>query len=343
MRVVVTGGAGYIGSHAALRLLARGDEALIIDDLRRGHAGAVRALERLAPGRVRFERLDVRDAAAVHAAVAGMRADAVLHVAALAYVRESVERALEYYDVNVGGTASVVRAAVEAGVERFVLSSSCAVYGAPHPVLIPIDESCPLSPINPYGASKAFAERVLQDGAAGVPMRWMALRYFNVAGADPEGVLGEDHRPETHLIPLALQCALGKRPHVEVLGDDFGTPDGTCVRDFIHVEEVVDAHLRALDALAEPGAVPPGGGRVYNVGAGAGVSVNEALEAARRITGRPIPVVVRPRHPADPPTLIASAALIERELGWRARVRDVGMMIEHAWRWMREHPRGYPD
>lgn len=341
MRVLVTGGAGYIGSHACRRLLADGHDVVIVDDFSRGRVEAVERLRSL-PG-VSHARLEahvgrVGDRDTLARALRGGGVDAVLHFAAMAYVRESMERPLAYYEANTAQAPALIEAAHEAGVRRFVLSSTCATYGAPSPELIPIREECPQSPINPYGWSKLFIERMLQDyraaegdGAMGVAI----LRYFNVAGCDRTGLLGEDHDPETHIVPLLLQTALGLRSSFTILGTDHATPDGTCVRDFIHVEDLVDAHIAALEALR------PGDLRTYNLGIGRGFSVREVIASVERVTGRMVRVVEAARHPGDPPTLFCDPSKIERELDWRASIRELDEIVRSAWEWLRRHPGGY--
>jgi len=329
MNVLVTGGAGYVGSHAVRRLLREGVRVAVVDDLSRGHRAAV-------PPDVPLHVADLRDTAAVRRVLERERTDAVMHFAALAYVGESVAEPLRYYGVNVAGSLGLLRAMEEAGVRRLVFSSTCATYGEPE--TLPITEHTPQRPINPYGRSKRMVEEVLADHAATRPdFAYAALRYFNVAGAAEDGSLGEDHRPETHLIPLLLRQALGAGEPVTVHGGDYLTPDGTCVRDYIHVEDLVDAHVAVL------GALQPGDRRAYNLGTGRGASVREVVEAARCVTGAALPVRVGPRRPGDPAVLYADPSLIERELGWRARVREVEEMIASAWRWMRAHPHGYGD
>lgn len=343
MRVLVTGGAGYIGSHACKRLLAAGHSVLVIDNLSRGHARAIELLHATLPAdsaRLQFHRGDVGDAALLARVLTPGAVDAVLHFAALAYVRESVELPTEYYAANTAPAPALISAAHRAGVRRFVFSSTCATYGAPADEAMPIDEDCPQRPINPYGWSKLFVERMLKDYAAarvshGDGMGIAILRYFNVAGCDRSGALGEDHRPETHIIPLLLQTALGQRKSFTLLGENHATPDGACVRDFIHVEDLVDAHIAALSALR------PGDLRTYNLGIGRGFSLREVIASAQRVTGRPILVEVGPSHPGDPPTLYCSPGRIERELGWRASIRELDEIVASAWKWFQSNPDGY--
>ncbi len=334
MATLVTGGAGYIGSHAALRLLREGERVVVLDNLSRGHAGAIEAVSSAAAG-LTFVRGDVGDRGLVDRVLEEHGIDAVLHFAALAYVGESVEKPLLYYRNNSSAALVLIEACVARGVGRFVFSSTCATYGEPDRV--PIVETCPQSPINPYGRSKLHVEHMLRDAAraSGGRFAFAALRYFNVAGCDRTGLLGEHHEPETHLVPVVLQAALGQRDHVAIFGTDYPTPDGTCIRDYIHVEDLVDAHVRVLGALG------PGEARAYNLGIGRGVSVREMIEAARRVTGREIRVKEGPRREGDPARLFADPGLIRNELGWSASITGLEAIIESAWRWFRDHPRGY--
>ncbi len=329
MRVLVTGGAGYIGSHAVQRLLGGGHDVAVLDNLYRGHRAAV-------PEAAAFYPVDLRDTPAVEAALRAHRAECVMHFAALAYVGESVHDPLGYYDNNTAGSLSLLRAMDAAGVRRLVFSSTCATYGEPRD--LPITEETPQRPINPYGRSKLLVEQILLDYAAAAPeFAFAALRYFNVAGSALDGSIGEDHTPETHLIPVLLLAALGKRPGITIFGDDYDTPDGTCIRDYIHVVDLVDAHAVVLEALQ------PGDRRFYNLGIGRGLSVLEMLEAARRVTGCEIGAARGPRREGDPPALYADAGKIHRELGWKARITEVETMIGSAWEWFRRHPDGYGD
>jgi UDP-glucose-4-epimerase GalE len=344
---VVTGGAGYIGSHAAMRLLDLGHRVTVLDSLARGHRGAVAALAAAGAGRFRFEETDLRDTARVSEILQAAPVDAVLHFAALAYVGESVEEPLAYYACNTGGGLSLLVAMREAGVRRIIFSSTCATYGEPDAAHIPISEGVPQRPINPYGRSKLHFEEILRDEAArpsvesarcgDAPLGAVALRYFNVAGCDARGRLGEDHRPESHLIPIALEVALGKRDGMRIFGEDYPTPDGTCIRDYVHVEDLVDAHVAAL------GAIEPGRVRAWNIGIGRGYSVREVLEACRRVTGHPIPAAIAPRRAGDPPVLFADATAARRELGFAPRWTDLDETVRSAWTWMRAHPSGYAD
>jgi UDP-glucose-4-epimerase GalE len=334
MNVLVTGGAGYIGSHAVKRLAAAGHQVVVLDNLYRGHAQAVAAIERAVGKKIPFEQIDLRHTEALVNALTHHRIDAVMHFAALAYVGESVNEPLTYYDNNTAGSISLLRAIDAAGVNRLVFSSTCATYG--EPTQMPIVETTPQAPINPYGWSKLFVERLLKDYAkSNHDFAFAALRYFNVAGSAADGSIGEDHTPETHLIPVLLNVALGKVPKVTVFGNDYDTPDGTCIRDYIHVEDLVDAHAVVLEALQD------GEQRFYNLGIGEGQTVMQVIEAARKVTGHHIPAEIGPRRPGDPPQLYANADKIKRELGWSAKVRDLHTMIDTAWGWFRNHPDGY--
>jgi len=343
MRVLVTGGAGYIGSHAVKLLLREGHDVVVVDDLSRGHAEAIDALRKIdgvTPERLAFEACDIADRERVAGLLKTHGVKTVMHFAALAYVGESVQQPLRYHRVNTAGALALLEACEGAGVERFIFSSTCATFGEPPADRIPIREDCPQRPINPYGAAKLAFERILSDyadccAAQGRPFSYAALRYFNVAGSDPEGLIGEDHDPETHLIPVILQAALGQRDGVTIFGTDYATPDGTCVRDYIHVEDLVDAHAAVMNALE------PGDRRFYNLGIGRGYSVREIVEATKRVTGRDFAVKEGDRRPGDPPTLYAAPEKIGAELGWKARFTDIEEIIATAWRWFEAHPRGY--
>jgi UDP-glucose 4-epimerase len=329
MNILVTGGAGYIGSHAVQRLVRDGHHVAVVDNLYRGHRAAV-------PAEAAFYEADLRDTQTMRDVLRRERIEGVLHFAALAYVGESVHDPLGYYDNNSAGSLSLLRAMEAEEVERLVFSSTCATYGEPE--ALPIHEGLPQHPINPYGRSKLVVEYVLKDYAAARPgFAFAALRYFNVAGCALDGSIGEDHTPESHLIPLVLLAALGRRPALTIFGDDYDTPDGTCIRDYIHVVDLVDAHVAVLNALQ------PGDQRFYNLGIGKGISVREIIDAARRVTGREIPVQVGPRRAGDPAVLYADAGKIARELGWRAQLTDLDAIIETAWRWFQAHPDGYGD
>ena len=323
MNVLVTGGAGYIGSVIAARLLARGHDVTVFDDLSRGHRAAVPTGARLVIG-------DVRDEAAVLAALTSCGGDGIVHMAALAEVAESVAKPELYDAVNAGGTASVARAALRAGVRRLVFSSTAAVYGEPDEV--PIPESASLRPSSPYGQSKLDGERALAAAAARSNGRLgvVALRYFNACGAD--GECGEDHDPESHLVPLALRAARAGA-ELQVFGDDYATADGTCVRDYVHVVDLAAAHVAALELL-------PAAAGAYNLGTGRGDSVLQVLDAARRASGLPLRWRVGPRRAGDPARLVASNELAGSQLGWRPE-RTLSDAVNDAWAWMCTHPTGY--
>lgn len=325
MRVLVTGGAGYIGSVASAALVERGDDVLVVDNLWRGHLPAV-------PDGADFLRLDLRDRPAVDSAFREFRPDAVLHFAAATLVPESVREPLLYFETNVVGSLNVIRAMLDSGTERIVFSSTAAVYGAPE--RLPIVEADAGRPINPYGESKYAVERMLAAAGNAHGLAWAALRYFNVAGAT--ATLGEDHDPETHVIPVALQVARGERPAFGIYGDDFPTPDGTAIRDYVHVVDLADAHLRALDRLDEPlGAM--------NLGTRDGVSVRQIIAAVERVTGSPLPVRIEPRREGDPPALVADSSRAREVLGWEPHHSTVDEMVSSAWSWMTRHPQGYAD
>jgi len=314
----VTGGAGYIGSHACRALAAAGHQPVVLDNLSTGHRCAVQ----WGP----FVHGDIRNAAAVAAALREHRIEAVMHFAALAYVGQSVEDPNAYYEVNVGGLLSVLAAMNATRVRKIVFSSTCAVYGAPD--MVPITESTACAPINPYGRSKLMCEHILTDHAAAYGIGSVALRYFNAAGASADGAIGESHDPETHLVPLVLRAAAGLLPHVTVMGTDYSTPDGSCIRDYVHVEDLADAHLAAL-RHCRPGRFLP-----INLGTGSGVSVFEIISAARAVTGRDIPVLAGERRHGDPAILVADAARANAMLGWQARRSGLPDMIGTAWNWL---------
>jgi UDP-glucose 4-epimerase len=323
MRALVTGGAGYIGSAVASQLLDAGHHVVVLDDLSRGHAGA------LPPG-AEHSAVSLGDGAALREPMEGV--DAVLHFAALALVEESVAHPERYWRTNLCGTLNLLDAMRAAGVGRLVFSSTCATYGDPETV--PIAEDEPTAPVNAYGASKLAVDLMIRDECRAHGLAAASLRYFNVAGAS--GHLGEDHEPETHLIPLVLRAAAGVRDHIKVFGTDYPTRDGTAVRDYIHIEDLGEAHLLALDRLR------PGVHRIFNLGSGDGYSVREVIEAARRVTGREIPVREEDRRPGDPPQLVAATARAREELGWSPR-RGLEEMIADAWAWHQAHPEGYGD
>lgn len=329
MRILVTGGAGYIGSHVVRSLIAAGHEPVVLDDLKEGH--------REAAGTVPLVAGDISDPAAVDRALACRGGiDGVIHMAASCLVGESMLRPGRYFENNVVRTLRLLDLLAERGVHRFVFSSTAAVYGDPAGGDRPIVEDDPCLPTNVYGETKLAVERALAWLCRGTPLRAITLRYFNAAGADPAGGIGEDHEPETHLIPLIMRTALGRIPHVTVLGRDYPTPDGTCLRDYVHVVDLAAAHVLAL-ARIETG--DPF--RVYNLGAQTAVSVLEVIEAARRITGRAVTAVDGPRRPGDPAVLLASSERIRRELGWSPALSSLDRILETAWEWHRSHPDGF--
>ncbi|HXG28755.1 MAG TPA: UDP-glucose 4-epimerase GalE [Nevskiales bacterium] len=318
MNILVCGGAGYIGCHMVRLLRARGYAVTVLDNLSTGHRQAVAGCELL--------QVDVRDTQALAQAFAGRRFDAVMHFCGKISVGESVEQPYEYYANNVTGTLNLLQTMRAHGVGRLVFSSTAAVYGQPQQDRITEDH--PQAPINPYGVSKWLVERMLQDAVTAYGLDSVSLRYFNVAGASPLGGIGESHEPETHLIPNLLKAARGGDDGVQVYGDDYATPDGTCIRDYIHVDDLAEAHLLALDYLGRnPGA------HAFNLGNGNGFSVLQVIEAARQVTGRPIPYRVAPRRAGDSPMLVADSGKARRELGWQPRYTDIGAIIETAWRW----------
>lgn len=317
-KILVTGGAGYIGSHCCKALAKAGREPVVYDDLSRGHTDAVR-WGPLVVG-------DMRDRALLEKTLAEHRIGAVIHFAALAYVGESVGTPEHYYDVNLGGMTALLEAVEAVGIDKIVFSSSCATYGTPD--RLPISEDLPQAPINPYGRTKLVCEWMLQDAQVAHRLRFAALRYFNAAGADPEGEIGERHDPETHLIPLVLMAASGQAGPVKIFGTDYPTPDGTCIRDYIHVDDLARAHLLALDHLEA------GGESVkLNLGTGRGASIHEVVAAVERVTGRKVPHELAPRRPGDPAELTADPSKAAEVLGFTARYRDLDEIVAHAAPW----------
>lgn len=320
--ILVVGGAGYIGSHMVKQLRQAGYAVAVVDDLSSGRREAVLG----APLHVG----DIGDAAFVSALLAQLRPAAVMHFASFIQVGESVADPGKYYRNNVTATQVLLDAMRAQGIDRFIFSSTAAIFGDPQ--YTPIDEAHPKAPINPYGRSKWFVEQMLDDYDRAYGLKSVCLRYFNAAGADPEGELGECHEPETHLIPLILQVASGRRPHITVYGEDYPTPDGTCIRDYIHVSDLCQAHLLALQQL-----LAGGGSARYNLGNGNGYSVREVIAAARRVSGHPIPVQTGPRRPGDPPVLVADARAARQVLGWQPRHADLDTILAHAWAWEQRH------
>lgn len=322
MKVLVTGGAGYIGSHTCKELAIQGHTPIVYDNLSTGHADFVKWGD--------FVHGDILDTQRLRACLRRFHPDGVIHFAASAYVGESVTDPGKYYRNNVAGTLSLLEAMRDEEVKNIVVSSSCAVYG--EPARLPITEDCPRNPINPYGASKLFMERMLADYQAAHGLCWAALRYFNAAGCDAEGEIGERHEPETHLIPRVLWAGLGKLDRVDIFGNDYPTPDGTCIRDYIHVKDLAQVHVLALKHLLESRS-----SMAYNLGTGIGLSVYQILNEAAKICGREIPHTIMPRRPGDPAELVADASLIHRTLGWRPQHSSVEEILRTAHEWHSRH------
>lgn len=324
--ILVIGGAGYIGSHMCKHLSKAGYHPIVLDNLVCGHEQAVR----WGP----FFKGSMDDAGLVRKLFSDYPIAAVMHFAAFCYVGESVVAPAKYYKNNVSSTIALLEVMIEEKIPNFIFSSSCATYG--QPIELPIGEDHPLRPISPYGRTKLMVENVLEDYGRAYRLESISLRYFNAAGADSDGELGEDHDPETHLIPLVLQAALGQRPCVDIFGDDYATKDGTCIRDYIHVEDLCQAHLLGLERLLNG---LPGG--QYNLGNGKGYSVTEVVDVAREITGEPIPARVGQRREGDPAVLISTSEKAEEELGWRTKFPDLETIVETAWNWHKANPKGY--
>lgn len=319
--ILVTGGAGYIGSHVALALKERGHSPVLLDNLSRGH----RDIAEQAIGE-KVIVADTRDARALDEVFAQHKIDAVMHFAAFIEVGESVKDPLSFYDNNVHGTTTLLRAVQKAGVGHFVFSSTCATYGPPR--IVPIPEDHPQHPVSPYGQTKLVVERMLADCEVAFGLKYVSFRYFNAAGAHPDGGLGEDHSPETHLIPLVLDAACGRRPSIAIFGDDYETPDGTCVRDYVHVSDLATAHVLGVEYL-----LANGESTAINLGNGRGFSVKEVIAAAIRVTGKPIRAELAGRRPGDPPILVGSSEKARSLLGWCPRYADIETIIAHAWAW----------
>ena len=328
MKVLVTGGAGYIGSHTTRKLIDAGHRVLVVDNLSKGHHPAI-------DPRADFVQANIADEKEMIFLMRKYEIEAILHFAAFIEVGESVEDPYMYYKNNFSAALQLLSAAREAEIKRFVFSSTAACYGMPEKT--PIEETAPLLPINPYGRSKMMVELALQDASRAYGLGFCALRYFNVAGAHPEALIGEAHEPESHLIPRILKAALTTGASASIFGTDYPTPDGTCIRDYIHVEDLAAAHVLALEA------VQPGDARVYNLGSETGFSVREVLRACEKVTGQSIKIEEKDRRPGDPPVLIASSRKIQSELGWRRQYPDLETIIEHAWNWHRTHPEGYKN
>ena len=329
MKVLVAGGAGYIGSHCVRQLLGAGHEPVVLDNFAYGHRLAV-------PAGVRLHEASLADSAALDRIFSTEKVDLVMHFAAFCYVGESVTSPLKYYLNNVSATYNLLDAMLRHGVRRFVFSSTCATYGVP--ATLPLVEGMPQAPINPYGQTKLDVENALKALAHAGSLSFAAFRYFNAAGAAEDGLIGEDHDPETHLIPLAIGAAQGKRPALQVFGTDYPTPDGTCQRDYVHVDDLSRAHITAFARLAAPGTA-----LFYNLGTGTPTSVREVIRAVEQISGLKVPVNFGPRREGDPPALYANSSLAQTELDWKPRFPTIDSIVETAWRWHRARPDGYGD
>lgn len=324
MQILVTGAAGYIGSVCSEFLIARGHTVIAVDDLSEGHKQAL-------PPNAPFYEVNLHDHAALCSVFAENQIDAVMHFAALCLVEQSVKEPGTYYRANVAVGINLVDAMIRHGVKRFIFSSTAATYGEPEET--PISEDHPTKPINPYGSSKLLFESILREFKENSGLDYVVMRYFNAAGASKER--GEDHHPETHILPILFEVALGQREAFNIFGTDYATPDGTCIRDYVHVMDIAESHVLALEGISDVS------GRVFNIGNSRGFSVREVIRAVERITGRRIPVREAPRRPGDPAELVASSNRIRRELGWSPRHSDLDSIIESAWSWKQGHPRGY--
>ncbi len=330
MRILVTGGAGYVGGFAARHLLAAGHEIAVVDNLSEGHRASIPAEH--------FYEGEIADRALVARVIREHDIEAVMHFAAFAYVGVSMERPREYYRNNVADTLTLLETMLDSGVKRIVFSSTCSTYG--ETAEMPLCEDSLQQPSNTYAFTKYCIERMIQDFSRAYGLSHVLLRYFNAAGAAADGSYGEDHRPETHLIPLVLQTLLGQRDKVSVFGDDYPTPDGTCIRDYIHVEDLATIHALAIGWCGD---AKPGRGQVFNVGTGSGSSVMEVIRAAESVTGRAVPHEIVARRAGDPPRLVASCDKARRELGWEPRYVALKDIVATAWKWHEKHPDGYPD
>lgn len=329
MRVLILGGAGYIGSHTAYKLIEEGHEVVIIDNLVTGHKDAIHP-------QAKFYQGDLKDKAFLDKFFQTEKIDAVIHFAAYSLVGESMVKPMKYYDNNLYGTMVLLESMLDNGIDKIVFSSTAATYGEPEKV--PIEETDRTDPTNTYGETKLAMEKMFKWAGVASDLRFVSLRYFNACGAHASGTIGEDHAPETHLIPLILQVPLGKREHISVFGDDYDTPDGTCIRDYIHVDDLAQAHIKAVEYL-----LAGNESNIFNLGSGNGFSVNEVIEVAREVTGHAIPAVIEGRRAGDPATLIASSRKAREILGWRPEKEDLGVMIASAWQWHQGHPQGYDD
>lgn len=329
MNVLVVGGAGYIGSHCVRQLVKAGHRPMVLDNLVYGHRSAVDRSVKLYDGNLGDELL-------VGRILREEKVDVVMHFAAFCYVGESVTDPLKYYFNNVVATLHLLKAMIDAGVKKFVFSSTCATFGVP--ATLPIHENVAQSPINPYGQTKLDIENALKSLAQPTGLSFAVFRYFNAAGAAEDGAIGEDHDPETHLIPVAIDVAIGKRPHLQLFGTDYPTPDGTCLRDYVHVDDLSRAHIAVFDRLAKPGTQ-----LVYNLGTGKPTSNREVIRAVEKIVGKPVNVIESPRRPGDPPALYADSAMAQRVLGWKVKFPDIDSIVATAWKWHATHPNGYDD
>ncbi|MCA0385413.1 MAG: UDP-glucose 4-epimerase GalE [Firmicutes bacterium] len=325
--ILVLGGAGYIGSHAVKMLLDAGETVGVVDNLETGHLAAVDT-------RAKFYNVDLRDLNAFESVFSENEVESIIHFSANSLVGESVSLPIKYFENNVAGAVNVLKLMEKYGVKRIVFSSTAAVYGEPKQV--PILEDSETLPTSPYGESKLMMEKMFKWADLAHGIRFVSLRYFNVAGADQSGDIGEAHGVETHLIPLVLQVPLGKRKEITIFGDDYPTKDGTCIRDYIHVTDLIDAHMRALDYLRQGH-----GSEIFNLGSGDGFSVKEIIDVARKVTGHEIPAVIAARRAGDPSTLIASSEKAERLLGWKPKYNDVETIVKDAWNWHSKHPNGF--
>lgn len=329
MAILVLGGAGYIGSHMVNRLVEARRDVVVVDNLLTGHRQAV-------PTSVPFYEVDIRDKAALRDVFEKENIEAVVHFAASSIVPESMANPLKYFNNNTGGMITLLEVMNEFGVKNIVFSSTAATYGAPQHS--PITEEEPQVPVNPYGESKLQMEHIMHWADVAYGIKWVALRYFNVAGAKADGSIGEDHAPETHLVPIILQVAAGQREKIQMFGDDYNTPDGFNVRDYVHVVDLADAHILALDYLAAGN-----DSNQFNLGSSTGFSVKEVVEATREATGQPIPAEVAPRRAGDPDSLVADSTKVREVLGWQPQYDDIKEIIKTAWRWTQSHPNGYND
>jgi UDP-glucose 4-epimerase len=329
MNVLVVGGAGYIGSHCVRQLIAAGHHPVVVDNLVYGHRGAI------APG-VTVHEDNLGDEVAMERILRTEKIEIVMHFAAYCYVGESVTDPLKYYFNNVSAPLHLLNAMKRANVTKFVFSSTCATFGVP--ATLPIHEKLPQAPINPYGQTKLDMENILKAVAVAHGFSFAAFRYFNAAGASEDGSIGEDHHPETHLIPLAIDVAIGKLPHLQLFGTDYPTPDGTCQRDYVHVDDLSRAHIAVFDKLATPGAQ-----LFYNLGTGRPTSNREVIQAVEKIVGKKVKVVESPRRAGDPPALYADSAKAQRELGWKVKFPTIESIVATAWKWHSSHPNGYSD